>query len=67
MQPQKKPPRRRGRPLGSKTKVRPEDQMGPADTPQEAMRRFLKNKGYSSKINYGVLDGMFEKAQVHDR
>ena len=60
-------PRKRGRPVGSRTKVRPEDQLGPADTPQEAMKRFFKSKAYSSKINYPVLDGMFDSSQVPRR
>ncbi|KAK9803483.1 hypothetical protein WJX73_006996 [Symbiochloris irregularis] len=59
-----KPKRKRGRPVGSRTRPRPEDQLGPADTPQEAMKRFFKSKTYSSKINYPVLDNMFDNCHT---
>ena len=51
----------RGRPLGSKTKQRPEDSLGPAGTPLEAMHRMISTKKLSSKINYSVLDNLFDQ------
>lgn len=51
--------RGRGRPLGSKTKPRPDLDLPPADTPQEAAMRMLDNKKLSSKINYSALADLF--------
>ena len=51
--------RGRGRPLGSKTKLRPDQDLPPADTPQEAAMRMLDNKKLSSKINYSALADLF--------
>ena len=53
--------KRRGRPVGSKTKQRPEDTLGPAGTPLEAMHRMISTKKLSSKINYSVLDNLFDQ------
>ncbi|KAK9817299.1 hypothetical protein WJX72_012355 [[Myrmecia] bisecta] len=53
--------RSRGRPLGSKTKQRAEDLMGPSETPSEAARRMLEAKKLSSKINYNVLADLFSE------
>ena len=53
--------RGRGRPLGSKTKPRPELKLPPADTPEEATMRMLDQKKLSSKINYSVLADLFSE------
>ena len=34
--------------------------MGPADTPREAVHRMINTKKLSSKINYSVLDNLFD-------
>ena len=63
--------RGRGRPLGSKTKPKPDSNLPPAETPQEAAMRMLNNKKLSSKINYSALANLFsddpegEKAEEH--
>ena len=35
--------------------------MGPAGTPLEAMHRMISTKKLSSKINYSVLDNLFDQ------
>ena len=58
--------RGRGRPLGSKTKPKPEQNLPPPATPQEAALRMLNKKKLSSKINYSVLANLFnEDDAVH--
>ncbi|BDA42484.1 probable transcription factor IIIB 90 kDa subunit at N-terminal half [Coccomyxa sp. Obi] len=59
--------RARGRPLGSKTKARPEDMLEPAETPEEATRRMLDAKKLSSKINYNVLANLFSETSRSDQ
>ncbi|KAK9835222.1 hypothetical protein WJX81_006819 [Elliptochloris bilobata] len=56
--------RGRGRPLGSKSKPRPEEDLEPAGTPQEAFQRMLDRKKLSSKINYQNLDGLFSAGDL---
>ncbi len=51
--------RGRGRPLGSKTRPKPETNLPPAETPQEAAMRMLDTKKLSSKINYSALADLF--------
>lgn len=51
--------RGRGRPLGSKTKAKPEKNLPPPETPQEAAMRMLDSKKLSSKINYSALADLF--------
>jgi transcription factor IIIB subunit 2 len=51
--------RGRGRPLGSKTRPKPETNLPPAETPQEAAMRMLDTKKLSSKINYTALADLF--------
>lgn len=51
--------RGRGRPLGSKTKPKPEKNLPPPETPQEAAMRMLDSKKLSSKINYSALADLF--------
>lgn len=53
--------RGRGRPLGSKTKPKPELNLPPANTPEEATMRMLDQKKLSSKINYSVLADLFSE------
>ena len=50
----------RGRPKGSKSKPRPEDQLGPAESPQDGLRKMLTAKKLSSKINYDNLNTLFD-------
>lgn len=65
--------RGRGRPLGSKTKPKPDSNLPPAETPQEAAMRMLNNKKLSSKINYSALANLFsddpegEAAEVQEQ
>jgi transcription factor IIIB subunit 2 len=51
--------RARGRPLGSKSRPKPELNLPPAETPQEAAMRMLDHRKLSSKINYSVLADLF--------
>ena len=51
--------RGRGRPLGSKTKPKPEQNLPPAESAQEAAMRMLDTKKLSSKINYSALADLF--------
>ena len=53
--------RPRGRPLGSKTRARPEDALPPAGSSEEAARRMLAARKLSSKINYAVLADLFRE------
>ena len=43
---------------------RPEDQMSPAQTAEEAARRMLDSKKLSNKINYDVLANLFNTDAV---
>ena len=43
---------------------RPEDQMSPAQTAAEATKRMLDSKRLSNKINYEVLDNLFNTDSV---
>lgn len=52
--------RGRGRPLGSKTKPKPEDCLGPSSTPLESAKNLLAAKKMSGKINFDRLDDLFE-------
>lgn len=52
--------RGRGRPLGSRSKPRPESNDPPAETAQEAVVRALHQQRLSSKINYSALAELFE-------
>lgn len=52
--------RGRGRPLGSKTKPKPEDNLGPSNTPQEAVAKLLHAKKLTSKVDYTNLDRLLE-------
>lgn len=52
--------RGRGRPLGSKTKLKPEDCLGPSDTPLESTKNLLAAKKMSGKINFDRLNDLFE-------
>ncbi len=38
---------------------RQEEDLGPAGTPEEAVKRMLDKKKLSSKINYDNLNGLF--------
>lgn len=58
--------RGRGRPLGSKTKPKPDSNLPPAETPQEAAMRMLNNKKLSSKINYSALANLFSDDPAGD-
>ena len=49
-----------GRPLGSKTKPKPEDCLGPSSTPLESTKNLLAAKKMSGKINFDRLDDLFE-------
>ena len=52
--------RGRGRPLGSKTKPRPEDCLGPSSTPLESAKNLLQAKKLTGKIDYENLERLFE-------
>ena len=52
--------RGRGRPLGSKTKPRPEDCLGPSKTPLESAKNLLQAKKLTGKIDYDNLERLFE-------
>ena len=52
--------RGRGRPLGSKSKPKMTDNLPMADTPEEAAMRVMDDKKLSAKINYQVLQQLFE-------
>jgi transcription factor IIIB subunit 2 len=52
--------RGRGRPLGSKSKPKPNDLLPMAETPEEAAMRVIDDKKLSAKINYSVLQSLFE-------
>lgn len=57
--PEKGGKKSRGRPKGSKSKVKPED-TAPARSAAEGVRKMLDAKKLSSKINYANLDSLFE-------
>ena len=52
--------RSRGRPLGSKTKPRPEDCLGPSSTPLESAKNLFQAKKLTGKIDYDNLERLFE-------
>ena len=56
--------RARGRPKGSKSKPRPEDNMEPAQSAEDGVRKMLTARKLSSKINYANLDSLFEGSTV---
>jgi hypothetical protein len=49
----------RGRPKGSRSKAR-EEEIQPAETAAEGVRKMLDAKKLSSKINYANLDSLFD-------
>lgn len=53
--------RGRGRPLGSKSKPKNTDTLPTAETPEEAAMRVMDDRKLSTKINYTVLQQLFEK------
>lgn len=53
--------RGRGRPLGSKTKPKPEINLPPADNAVDAALRMMENKKLSSKINYTVFRNLLSE------
>ena len=52
--------RGRGRPLGSKSKPKPQDNLGHSDTPHEAVAKLLHAKKLTSKVDYTNLDRLLE-------
>ncbi len=53
--------RGRGRPLGSKSRPKTNDTLPLAETPEEAAMRVMDDKKLSAKINYQVLQQLFER------
>jgi len=49
----------RGRPKGSRTRAQ-EEEIAPAETAAEGVRKMLDAKKLSSKINYANLDSLFD-------
>lgn len=56
--------RARGRPKGSKTKARSEEEVAPAVSAADGVRKMLDAKKLSSKINYANLDSLFSGDDV---
>ncbi len=53
--------RGRGRPLGSKSKPKINDNMPTAETPEEAAMRVMEDRKLSTKINYSILGQLFKR------
>ena len=53
--------RGRGRPLGSKSRPKTNETLPLAETPEEAAMRVMDDKKLSAKINYQVLQQLFER------
>lgn len=58
--PQEGGKRARGRPKGSKTKPKPEENLGPSETPEDGIRKMLTAKKLSNKVNYENLASLFD-------
>lgn len=54
--------RARGRPKGSKSRPKPEDNLEPSETAVDGIRKVLTAKKLSSKINYDNLDSLFDSS-----
>lgn len=55
--------RGRGRPIGSKTKPKPEDNIGPSETAGEAVAKLMHAKKLTSKVDYDALGDLLAPAE----